>query len=134
MTTTELILKLKDASGIDPFESSRERRVVEIRSLLVYLLREKMNMRWIAIKRCFEVNGRITNNSTLIHSLTAYKIYAKSNKKLKDILSQFAFKSEHIDEIRKIQILENRCRILERKLRNCEGKDKSNIKNLTQAR
>jgi hypothetical protein len=126
MTPSKAVDKIKDITKINPFVDSRKKEVVEIRALLCYILREKMNMRWIAIKEIFLKNGRKTNNSTLIHAVENYKIYASRNKKLERLAKKFPFKDAPIDQVRKTQILENRLRILERKLRNCEKENRKN--------
>ena len=128
MTPSKAVDKIKEITKINPFVNSRKKEVVEIRALLCYILREKMNMRWIAIKEIFLKNGRKTNNSTLIHAVENYKIYASRNKKLERLAKKFPFKDAPIDQVRKTQILENRLRILERKLRNCEKENKKNNK------
>tara|TARA_R100001369_G_scaffold91209_1_gene131974 strand:+ start:103 stop:507 length:405 start_codon:yes stop_codon:yes gene_type:complete len=129
MTPFKVVDKLKKITKINPFVDSRKKEVVEIRALLCYILREKMNMRWIAIKELFLANGRKTNNSTLIHAVENYKIYASKNKKLESLAKKFPLKDAPIDQVYKTQILENRLRILERKLRNCERENRENIKN-----
>lgn len=129
MTPFKVVDKIKEITKINPFVDSRKKEVVEIRALLCYILREKMNMRWIAIKELFLANGRKTNNSTLIHAVENYKSYASKNKKLERLANKFPFKDAPIDQVRKTQILENRLRILERKLRNCEKENKENIRN-----
>ena len=46
--------KIKELSGINIFENTRKRPVVEMRSLLCYLLREKLGMRWTNIALFFK--------------------------------------------------------------------------------
>lgn len=130
MNPSEVVSKIKDITKINPFVDSRKRSVVEIRALLCFLLREKLNMRWIAIKELFLKNGRRTDNSTLMNAINSYKKFALSNKELKEIENQFVFNSEPVDQISKVQILENRLRILSRKLRNCEKENKQNTKDI----
>lgn len=129
MTPFQIIHKIKEITKINPFVDSRKKEVVETRALLCYVLREKMNMRWIAIKDIFSEHGRKTNNSTLIHAVTNYKIYASKNKALKKLEKKFPFKNAPMDQVTKSQLLENRLRILEQKLKNCEDKTRENIKN-----
>ena len=129
MNPFKVVDKIKEITKINPFVDSRKKEVVEIRALLCYILRERMNMRWIAIKELFLANGRKTNNSTLIHAVENYKSYASKNKKLERLANKFPFKDAPIDQVRKTQILENRLRILERKLRNCEKENRENIRN-----
>ena len=132
MTPQQIADKIIVITGVDPFYKSREPDVIEVRSFLLFLLRGKLNMRWIAIKEFFLQNGRKTDNSSIINAYNNYKNYSNSSTRLKKLEKEFSFNlTETIDEIRKIQVVENRCRILERKLRNCEEKTKKNIANLT---
>ena len=128
MSPKEVVEKIKEITKINPFVDSRKQSVVEIRSLLCYLLREKLQMRWVAIKELFLTNGKKTDNSTLINSVNNYNKFALANKDLINIENQFVFETEPIDKISKMQVLENRCRILTRKLRNCEKQNKQNIR------
>jgi hypothetical protein len=129
MTPFKVVNKLKEITKINPFVDSRKKEVVEIRALLCYVLREKMNMRWIAIKDIFLENGRKTNNSTLIHAVENYKIYASKNKKLEKLAKKFPLKDAPIDQVTKSQVLENRLRILEQKLIDCEKENRKNNRN-----
>ena len=129
MTPFQVIHKIKEITKINPFVDSRKKEVVEIRALLCYVLREKMNMRWIAIKDVFSEHGRETNNSTLIHAVKNYKIYESNNKKLKKLAKKFPLKHAPIDQVTKSQVLENRLRILEQKLIDCEKENRKNNRN-----
>jgi len=109
--------KLKDISKVNVFEETRKRDVVEIRMLLCYLLREKLNMRWINIAKFFSSNGKKMTHATAIHSCNMYPKYKKHNKQLKKFEKMFSFKSNlTYDEIDKIHYLENQIKNLQEKL------------------
>nr|BAR35572.1 hypothetical protein [uncultured Mediterranean phage uvMED] len=111
--------KIKELSGINIFENTRKRPVVEMRSLLCYLLREKLGMRWTNIALFFKSQGKPVNHATVIHSKNLYEIYKKTNKKLAEIEKLFSFKSSlTIDEIDRVHYLENKCKNLQLKLEN----------------
>ena len=110
LTPLEITNKIKQLSGIDVFEQSRTRDVIEIRSLVCYLLREKRSMRWTAISNFFIKNNKPMNHATVIHSVRNYPIYSKFNKKLSQYERMFTFSNSlTIDEVNKIKYLENRC-------------------------
>lgn len=134
MTPQEVANKITVLSGIDPFYNTREPRVIEVRSLLCFLLREKLEMRWIAIKQFFKKNGRKTDNASLINSYKKYNLYKRNNKSLNKWEAKFTFENENIDQINQVYVLQNRCRTLERKIKNCEEKNKENIRNLINSR
>jgi hypothetical protein len=129
MTPLEVVDKIKKITKINPFVDSRQQGVVEVRALLCHLLRNKLNMRWIAIRELFLKNGKKTDNATLMNAINRYEIYSKNNKDLKKIEKEFSFKSVPIDQITKAAIFEIKCRVLERKLRKCEKENQKNIGN-----
>ena len=130
MTPKEIIIKLKEASGVNPFENTRRLDVIEVRALLCFILRDKLRMRWIAIKEVFLNHGKKTSNSSLMNSCSNYIKYKEVSKTLLNLENLFEFELESVDEISKSQILENRLRILSRKLKNCEAKNKKNLENI----
>ena len=90
----KLAQKITELSGIDVFKNNRERKVVEVRSLLTYLLRDKLKMRWKNIVLFYD------HNSELIK-----------------LQSQFLFDPDiSHDEIDKISYLEKKCKRLEKKI------------------
>ena len=109
--------KITELSGIDVFMDNRERRVVEVRSLLTYLLREKLKMRWKNIVLFYDRNGKKINMANVMHSYKKYNDYKKQNPVLVDLQKSFVFGpySEY-DEVDKIDYLEKKCKRLEKKL------------------
>jgi len=113
----EIANKLQEFSGVNPFENSRQQPAVEIRSLLCYLLREKIQMRWTAISNFFTDNNKPMTHASAIHAVKTYPINKKHNKKLLEYERMFQFKSDlNYDQIDKIHYLENKVRNLEKKL------------------
>ena len=113
----EIANKLQEYSGVNPFDKSRVQPVIEIRSLLCYLLREKKQMRWTAISNFFIDNDKPMNHATAIHAVKTYPINRNHNKKLMEYERMFKFKSDlNYDEIDRIHYLENKVRNLEMKL------------------
>ena len=79
-------------SGINIFENNRRQSQIEYRSLLCYLLREKLSMRWLYIVKFFN-----DNNKTMTHASCI-----------------------NIDQIDRVHYLENKCKLLENKLIECK--------------
>jgi hypothetical protein len=120
--------KIKKLSGINIFENTRKRPVVEMRSLLCYLLRQKLGMRWTNIALFLKSQGKPVNHATVIHSKRLYKLYKKHNKKLGEIEKLFSFKSGlSVDEIDRIHYLENKCKNLEQKIEELITKSETKI-------
>ena len=63
---------IKQLTGVDVFENTRRQQVIEIRSLLVYILRSVENMTYETIKEFFNNNGKAYDHTTALH---AYKNY-----------------------------------------------------------
>ncbi len=113
----EIANKIIELSGVNVFENSRRRKYIEVRSLLTYLLRQKLNMRWTNIALFYTKNGRAITHATAIHSFADYEMHKSHNKKLQEIENMFLFKSDlEYDEIDRIHYLENKCNNLEKKL------------------
>ena len=109
--------KITELSGIDVFMDNRERKVVEVRSLLTYLLRDKLKMRWKNIVLFYDRNGKKINMANVMHSYKKYDDYKKQNPVLDDLQKSFVFDTyTNYDEVNKIDYLEKKCRRLEKKL------------------
>ena len=116
-TPTQIANKIELFTGIEIFEDTRRKPVIELRSLLVYLLREKLGMRWLNIALFFKSRGKSLHHATLIYSNRQYKMYKKTNSHLKEIEKLFSFKFNlTYDEIDRIHYLENKCNNYEKKL------------------
>ena len=115
----EIANKIIELSGINIFEDSRKKNIVEMRSLLIYILREKLGMRWVNIALFLKANNKPVNHATLIHSVKNFEMYKKDNKQIQEIYNIFSFKSNlGVDEIDRIHYLENKCSTLQKKLEN----------------
>jgi chromosomal replication initiation ATPase DnaA len=53
MTAQEISDRIIKKTKVNVFEDSRKKEVIHYRSLLIYLLREKMNLRWMNIALFF---------------------------------------------------------------------------------
>jgi len=100
--------KLKQFTDINVFENTRKQPVVELRMLLCYLLREKLNMRWTHIAYFFNENGKTMTHASAIHAYKQYAVHRKYNKKLEEYEKLFTFKSDlNYDEIDKIRFVQS---------------------------
>ena len=113
----EIANKINRMTKGNVFENPRKKETVELRSLLVYLLREKLGMRWTNIAKFFQNNNKPMNHATAIYNCNNYSMYKKYNKNLIEIERLFTFKSNlNIDEIDRVHYLENKCKNLEEKI------------------
>ena len=92
-TPDEVSNLLKSLSGVDVFEQTRKRHVIEHRSLLCYILRTKLDMRWESIKKFIESKGKPYDHATAIHAVKMYSVYKKNNKKLLELESHFTVRN-----------------------------------------
>ena len=79
----EIAEKVIQLSGINIFQRSRKREIVEMRSLLFYILKNKLNMGLTEIATYFRESGTSINHATVIWSLKNYTNYLKNNTKAK---------------------------------------------------
>ena len=68
-----------DISGIDVFKNSRQRKYVEMRSLLTFMLRNHCDMTFHDIRDFYISNGKNYNHATAIHSLKAFEMHRRYN-------------------------------------------------------
>ena len=111
---------LSEISKLNPFENSRKREIIEIRSALIKILREYQEMTLNQIASFFTNNNRKMDHSTVLHSLKNYEIYIKYNPKLKkwhDFIVDSLFESGDYNEsfIVKRKILKDRIDCLNKK-------------------
>jgi len=94
-TTPEVIAKaVIKLSGLDIFKNSSQRRYVEMRALLSYMLREDLYMGWSRIAQFYQDNGKSMNHATVIHAVKNYPVYRKHNKQLQKLEGCFNFSQE----------------------------------------
>jgi chromosomal replication initiation ATPase DnaA len=118
MKPLEIAKKINRQLKVDVFKNTRKQQVVEARSLLCYILRNKLRLRWTNIALFFRNNGKSMNHATVIHNCNMFHTYKKVNTDLLDVFKTFKFKSNlSFDEIDRIHYLENKCKNLEAKLK-----------------
>jgi hypothetical protein len=115
MKQIDIANKITEISGINLFQKSRKRNVIEHRGLLCYILRDKLKMRWQKMEKFYTSQGWPVNHATLINSYRKWYIY-KTNQDVIKILKEFQFEEEDQDEIDKVDMLETKCNNLKKKL------------------
>jgi len=115
MKAIDIANKITEISGINLFEKTRKRNVIEHRGLLCYILREKLKMRWQKMEKFYTSQGWPVNHATLMNSYKKWYIY-KTNENIIKILNEFDFMEEDQDEINKVDMLETKCNNLKKKL------------------
>jgi len=115
MKPIDIANKITEISGINLFQKSRKRNVIEHRGLLCYILRDKLKMRWQKMEKFYTSQGWAVNHATLINSYRKWYIY-KTNQDVIKILKEFQFEEEDQDQIDKVDMLETKCNNLKKKL------------------
>jgi len=123
MTAQEISDKIIKKTGVNVFEDTRKKEVIHYRSLLIYLLREKMNLRWTNIALFFKANDKNITHATVIHSHHYYKVYKDENPKLEELEKQFNFTPVDLDTLDKIHMLENKVKNLKKVIQRYEKVD-----------
>ena len=114
----EVAEKIIQLSGINVFQRSRKREIVEMRSLLFYILKNKLNMGLTEIATYFRESGTSINHATVIWSLKNYGIYKKTNKKLQEIEEMIILKtSMNMKGVNRENYLEVKCKELEEEIK-----------------
>jgi len=98
-TNPEVIAKaVIKLSGLDIFKNSRQRRYVEMRALLSYMLCKDLNMGWSRISQFYQDNGKTMSHASVIHAVKNYPVYRKHNKQLQKLEGCFNFSQEISEE------------------------------------
>ena len=71
--------KLVEISKVNVFENTRRREVVEVRSILVKILRDYLGLKYKEIVTFFDKNGRGLDHSNLIYSYNMFDVYRRYN-------------------------------------------------------
>lgn len=111
---------LYNISRLNPFESNRKREIIEIRSVLIKILRDYQGMTLYEIADFFCINNKSMDHSTVIYSLKNYEIYIGYNPKLTewyDFIVKALFNSGNYEQsfIVKRKVLKNRIDCLNKK-------------------
>jgi hypothetical protein len=110
----EIAEKVIELSGINIFERSRKREIVEMRSLFFYILKNKLDMGLTEMSRYFEDSASSINHATIIWALKNYELYKSTNKRIQEIEEMIILKtSMNIKGINRETYLELKCKELE---------------------
>jgi hypothetical protein len=98
---------------LNPFENSRRRAIVEIRSVLIKILRDYQEMTLYEIADFFTYHNKKMEHSSVLYSLNNYDIYCNYNPMLKvwhDFVVNALFGSTdyHMSLISKRKVLKNK--------------------------
>jgi len=108
-TPIQIATEIKKASGIDIYKNTRVAEYVEVRALVCWILRDKLQMRWTYIADLFIQNGKHMNHSTAMHLVKMYPTYRNKNNQLGRLEKKFMFTDNvPFDEIDKIEYLEKK--------------------------
>ena len=96
-------------TGVNIFENTRKREVVEARAMLNYIYRKVCGLTYYVIKRIYLSQGKSMNHATIIHSVKNYEMYEKYNPSLREMrmLVLASDRSTATDPLRKEFIREN---------------------------
>ena len=72
-------------TGVDVFDKSRKREIVEARALLNWIYRKVCGMTYHSIARVYHSQGKSMDHATVLHSIKNYDVYEKYNKSLYEI-------------------------------------------------
>jgi len=86
--TRELIKTIEENFGVNLFDKTRLRGVIEARALFIHILRNYHKMRLIDIQRVFAEKGYSIHHATLLHAEKNFSDYLRFSKELRDMSEQ----------------------------------------------
>jgi len=79
---TKIAKQISKLAGFDILRKTRQRDVIEARSLMFHILVKYHGVRPYAISRKIKVGGAPLNHATILHSLKHFDTYRRYNKSL----------------------------------------------------
>ena len=79
---TKIAKQISKLAGFDILRKTRQRDVIEARSLMFHILVKYHGVRPYAISRKIKVGGAPLNHATILHSLKSFDTYRRYNKNL----------------------------------------------------
>ena len=86
--TRELIKTIETSFGVNIFDKTRLRGVIEARALFIHILRDYHKMRLIDIQRVFAEKGYSIHHATLLHAENNFQNYLRFSKPLRDLTEE----------------------------------------------
>jgi len=96
--------QIREITGVDIFEQSRKRELVEMRSVANVFMREVMDMGWTEIVREYAKNGFKTTHRSVIYSCETYPDHSFYNKQL-PLIHETLMNDSKINIIKKVSNL-----------------------------
>ena len=128
---SNLLIKL---SGVNIYEKTRRNEIVEHRALLCYMLRNKLNMRWVSIANFIKSQGMESyDHATAINANKKYLLYKNDRFTYFDKLeSNFIIKTQiKYSQISKLEVIQKDYNKLEKNYTNTK-KELNTIKETTE--
>jgi hypothetical protein len=118
----KIAIILKDLSGVNPLEDSRRNECVEIRSVLLNILRFNQKLKLREIKEFFLENNYPFCNASILYAIKNYDHYAKYNPNLKkwhDFTVDWIYRGKMPQNVKqKIALLQTKVQNLDEKYLN----------------
>jgi len=96
--------QIKEMTGVDIFQQSRRRDLVEMRSVANVFMRETLGMGWTEIVREYRKNGFKTTHRSVMYSCETYPDHSFYNKEL-PLIHETLLNDSKINIIRKVSTL-----------------------------
>jgi len=96
--------QIKEMTGVDIFQQSRRRDLVEMRSVANVFMRETLGMGWTEIVREYRKNGFKTTHRSVMYSCETYPDHSFYNKEL-PLIHETLLNDSKINIIRKVSSL-----------------------------
>jgi|TARA_R100000030_G_scaffold31883_1_gene23430 hypothetical protein len=89
--------KIKKITKLDVFENTRKIEIVEVRSLLAFILYKYEKMKLQEIAKFFQSQGKTSSHSSVLHAVNNFETNAQYNKKIGDWLTYLTKTSKDLN-------------------------------------
>ena len=95
---------VKNITGVNIFEQTRRRDVIEMRCMVNTYLTKELNMKLMSIVNDYKKNGYNTTHTSIIHSINTYPTHSFYNRDL-ELIYESLLNDTKLNILNKIQNL-----------------------------
>ena len=89
--------RIKKITKLDVFENTRKIEIVEVRSLLAFILYKYEKMKLQEIAEFFQSQGKTSSHSSVLHAVNTFETNVQYNRKIGDWLTYLTKSSKDLN-------------------------------------
>jgi len=106
------LLRVQEITNTNPLSKKRDRHIVEVRALLIYLLHSILGMGCSSIRDYLFTKGFKTHHATILHAIKNWDIYSKYNPQLMSWCNEILITSDFATDEIKLEYIKDKMQFL----------------------